>query len=143
MKKGFSYLALLIFLFTSSVQAVTPNIWAGLATNKTVYRAKEPIAISLTILNQNQIPYKALFASGKRFDFFLYKDNKVIWKWSGDKMYTQSLISITLEPNQPLTYVIIFEPKLLRIKPGYYRLIGAWITTEKEWTSQPLDILIK
>lgn len=136
-----------LFLPVSCQATGFPKLFVGATTDKPVYKFGEPIAMALTVLNQNSKSYQAQFSSSKIYDFLLYNEQEqLVWKWSGDKMFAMSLVNRKLEPKQPLTYVIIFNqmlPSGKQLEPGKYQLVGEFCVREKQYRSKPVEIEIK
>jgi len=42
--------------------------------------------------------------SGQRYDFIVSRDGREVWRWSADKMFTQALTTITLGPDETITF---------------------------------------
>lgn len=138
-------LLLLSTLFLPSCQAALPKLFVGVTTDKSVYRQGEPIAMALTVLNQGSKRYEAQFSSSKIYDFYLYDaQERLVWKWSGDKMFAMALINRRLEPKQPLTYVEIFnQTSGIQLEPGKYRLVGEFCMREKPYRAKQVEIEIR
>lgn len=139
---------LLISLCSISVVAATSEkLLITLTTDKQVYRTTDPIAVALTVSNQDNQTYQAIFSSGKKYDFYLFDESgKEIWRWSQDKMFSQAFSKFNIEPDQPKTFVIIFNQLLAsgeKLKPGKYQLIGVMATTEREFRSKKAEIEIR
>jgi hypothetical protein len=118
----------------------------GVATDKTVYKPQEPVALVLTVTNPGAAPFRVNFASGKRYDFTLLYGEEAVWKWSEGRMFSMSLASATVEPGKPLTFTAVFHQTLSsgrKIKPGRYRVVGSFVTMEREWTAPPVEIEIR
>jgi hypothetical protein len=148
MKKFILFIPVFMTLFIAMVNAnaPTPNIFVGITTDKPIYKSKEPIAIALTILNQASDPYQAVFSNGKTYDFCLYQNDQLIWKWSNGRMFSQAIRNVTLEPNKPLTYVIIYNQITSTgkpLEPGSYNLTGIFCTKDQQYTSASLPIEIR
>ncbi len=142
------FIILLSALFLPvSCQAVVPKLFVGLATDKPVYKQGEPIAMALTVLNQGSKTYQAQFASAKLYDFYLYDaEGRLVWKWSGDKMFAMALTSRKLEPKRPQTYPVAFNQVLSSgkpLEPGKYQLVGEFCVKEKQLRAKPVEIEIK
>lgn len=139
-------LAPLLLTITTSASSL-PQLFLEVITDKPVYQQGEPIAMALTVLNQGSKTYEAQFASAKIYDFYLYDaEEQLVWKWSGDKMFSMVLISRKLEPKQPLTYVETFNQILLsgkQLEPGKYRLVGEFCMREKQLRTKPLELEIR
>jgi hypothetical protein len=141
------FLLLSTLLLPVSCQAAIPNLFVGITTDKATYKQGEPIAMALTVLNQDSKPEQIRFANSKIYDFHLYdEDDQLVWKWSGDKMFAMSLIDLKLESKLPLTYVVTFNQILASgegLKPGKYQLVGEFCASEKEYRSNPVEIRIR
>lgn len=123
------------------------KVFVGTTTDKATYKQGEPIAMALTVLNQDSKPEQIRFTSSKIYDFHLYDaKDQLVWKWSGDKMFAMSLIDLKLEPKLPLTYVVAFDQILSSgkpLEPGKYQLIGEFCASEKEYRSKSVEIRIR
>ena len=138
---------LLSTLFLPSCQAAVPKLFVGITTDKSVYRQGEPIAMALTVLNQGSKTYEAQFASSKIYDFYLYDaEERLVWKWSGDKMFAMALVNRELLSKLPLTYVITFNQTLLsgkQLGPGKYQLVGEFSIRENPRRTKPVAIEVR
>lgn len=136
-----------LLLPITSQAAVFSKLFVGTTTDKSTYKSGEPIAIALTVLNQNSKPYQAQFSSSQIYDFFLYNDQEqLVWKWSGDKMFAMSIVNLKLEPKLPLTYVITFNqvlPSGKTLEPGKYQLVGWFCVKEKQYRTKAVGIEIR
>lgn len=133
-------LSIMLLPITSEATFMS-KLFLGTVTDKATYKQGEPIAMALTVLNQSSKPCQLQFASSKIYDFNLYNERQeLVWKWSGDKMFAMSLVNLSIEPKQPLTYVTILNGKSL--EPGKYQLIGEFCVREKEYRSKPVEIKI-
>jgi hypothetical protein len=147
MKNLFSLILLMpLFIFQIITGASIDKLFIGLTSNKLVYKNTDTIAIALTVLNQNSVSNKVTFTSGRKYDFYLYKNGQLIWQWSQGLMFSMAISNLVLEPQKPLTYVAIFNQKLPNgqpIEPGHYKLFGAFCTKDKEYLSEPVEIEIR
>jgi len=142
------FLILSVLFLPVSCQATGfPKLYVGVTTDKPVYKSGEPIAMGVTVLNQDSKAYHVQFASSKIYDFLLCDgQGQLIWKWSGDKMFAMALVKRTLHPQQPLTYLAIFDqtlPSGKRLGPGKYRLVGEYSLRESPYHSQAAEFEIK
>lgn len=139
-------LAILVIPITSEATFMS-KIFVGTTTDKATYKQGEPIAMALTVLNQNSRPEQLRFTSSKIYDFHLYDDDdQLVWKWSEDKMFAMSLIDLKLESKLPLTYVVTFNQIPASgegLKPGKYQLVGEFCASDKEYRSKPVAIKIR
>jgi len=134
------------FLMSLASPAASPaKLFVAVNSDKTAYKCGEPMAFALTVLNTNTAAGNFGFNSSKRYDFFLYDADQLVWKWSEGRFFNQALANLTLDPQIPLTYIIIFNQVLSSgsaIGPGHYQLKGAFCTREQEYLSDPIDIEI-
>ena len=116
-----------------------------LTTDQIVYHANQPIAMSLVVVNQADQPEKITFSSSKEFDFWLTSGDQPVWKWSGGKMFAQSLRTITVTPGKPLIYLAVFNPANTRVdlQEGSYKITGAWTTMDKTYQAEPVMVEIR
>lgn len=145
MHRTIIFFLLSALLLPVSCQASLPKLFVGVATDKSAYKQGEPIALALTVLNQGSKRYEAQFSSSKIYDFYLYDaEERLVWKWSGDKMFAMALINRRLEPKQPLTYVEIFnQTSGKQLEPGKYRLVGEFCLREKQYCSKAVEIEVR
>lgn len=147
MKKQLWLLFIILFISVIAFGANESKIFITLTTDKQVYQPKDPIAMALTVCNSGSQSYQAIFSSGKKYDFFLNDANgKEVWKWSGDKLFSQAFSKMALEPGKPKTYVIVFDqvlPSGEKLKAGKYKLVGVLTKTEKEFKSEPVEIEVR
>jgi len=136
-----------LLLPVSCQAAFSPKLFLGTATDKPVYKQGEPIAMALTVLNQGSKTYQAQFSSAKIYDFYLYDaEDRLVWKWSGDKMFAMALTSRKLEPKRPQTYLVAFNQVLSSgklLEPGKYRLVGEFSLREKPYRAKEVEIEIR
>ncbi|MGE5582997.1 MAG: BsuPI-related putative proteinase inhibitor [Bacillota bacterium] len=139
-------LLLPVFTFQITNGANFGRLFVGLTCDKSIYNSNDTIGMALTVLNLNNKSLKVTFNSAKTYDFYLYKGEQALWKWSADKMFTMAISNLTLEPKKPQTYVVLCNVKLPSgeyLEPGRYKLIGAFCTKEKEYLSEPAEIEIR
>lgn len=134
--------------FTMAVsQTLAPaNLLVSITCDKTAYKTKEPITMTLTVINTGSTAREFVFSSGKKYDFYLYRGARLIWKWSEGQIFSQAFSGLTLNPNQPLKYPNVFDqilPSGKMIRPGHYRLKGAFCTGDQEYLSDSIAIEIQ
>jgi hypothetical protein len=140
-------LALVSLVFTvpaASVKAGSNGLSLVVKTDKPVYKTKEPVAMTLTVVNQDSVPFSATLPNSQIFDFYLYQADKIVWRWSEGRVFMQVLGTLTLEPGVPHTYTAKFDQKLGSgdwLSPGKYTLVGILKTIDKP-CSDPVTIEI-
>jgi hypothetical protein len=147
MNRLYPSIILLPILLGLSTYASPPpaNLYVGVFTDKPVYRSGEPISMALTVLNKNKTLCKVTFTSSQKFDFYLYKDDRLTWKWSTDKMFSMAISALKLEPEKPLTFLVTsnhFAPGK-GLDPGIYQIKASFCTKDQEFFSEPEEIEIR
>ena len=65
---------------------------------------------SLQLTNTAATPLRLEFSSGQQFDFVVLRGAQEVWRWSGDRMFTQALQSEALAPGETRTYTATWAP---------------------------------
>lgn len=138
-------LGLLTIFTLTSCSAATPKLSITLTTDKNVYAAEDPVGLALTVLNLNKRrDYEAKFSSGQKYDFSLYDtQGNHVWSWSAGQMFIQSLTQLTLTPNKPRTFMIVWDQNLLsgqRIAAGKYKLVGSFKLRDQKINSNEMEL---
>lgn len=124
-----------------------PRLYLELTTDKQIYHSGEPIAVALTVVNQNTLPYQAHFASSQIYDVILSDSSgQKIWQWSDGKLFTQAFTQVTFDPYLPKTWLIVIEPSRWArqtLPPGIYRLTPVIESTEIHLETEPHEIEIR
>lgn len=94
----------------------------SLETEKDEYEPGEPIEASLTLKNDGSESQKIHFSSGQRYDFVLENNNKEVWRWSSDKVFTMAIGKVTLKPGERFSCSETLPTE--DMKQGTYKLIG-------------------
>ena len=113
------------------VAACRPSgpLQVSLATDKVMYRAGEPIELTLRVTNRSSRDTVLQFASGQRYEFQIVDENGATqWTWSADRSFIQMLGSETLPAGKSLEYR---EEVAARLQFGKYRVIGLCTTTRR------------
>jgi hypothetical protein len=85
------------------------------------------VEFELVVRNTSEQPVVVPFATGQRNDFEVWRDNRLVWRWSQGRFFTQSLGSVTLEPGRPITYRGVWNLRNnenLRVPAGRYTVRG-------------------
>ncbi|HBF39548.1 MAG TPA: hypothetical protein DDW50_19790 [Firmicutes bacterium] len=145
-KKFFLVLFIPLFILQISKGAHSGKLLVGLSSAKPIYKNTDTMEMTLTVLNQDPASAEYAFTSSRKYDFYMYHEKQLIWKWSNSMMFTMVLSNIILEPQKAVTYVVTFRPKQPSgqlMEPGRYKLVGAFCPKGKEFLSEPLEIEIK
>jgi hypothetical protein len=64
----------------------------------------------LQVTNVSEGPVELHFPSGQSFDFVVRQGGREVWRWSGDRMFTQALRFETLAVGETRTYEASWTP---------------------------------
>jgi len=131
-----SALSLLQGCFRDIVGPMMNDVVANLSTNKKIYTVGEEIEMTIVLRNRTDEPVNLTFNSGKYYDFIVKKlpEDKEVWRWSEGRIFTQALLSITLDPWEKQTFVFKWDQKdndSKQIELGKYK-IEALIASDPE-----------
>jgi hypothetical protein len=98
----------------------------NITTDRAAYKPGEPVAISFTVTNPTQKPAVYNFATGQQFDVtVLDPKGTMLWQWSHDRLFTQSLGRLSLGPGQKKTYAATWNGRDAQgkpVTPGVYTI---------------------
>lgn len=141
---------LLCLLAASAVACFAPpRPFLGVTADEQLYRSGETAALALTMATKQKKAETLTFPSSKLYDFSLFSEDnpkEPVWQWSQELMYTQAFTRLTLEPGQPITFVVKTDFKLLSgtyPPPGKYRLQAELCVHDKSISSASIPIEIK
>jgi len=102
---------------------ISKGFGLSIATDKAVYHPTEPITITLVIFNHTEDTLTFTFTSSKRYDFFIRREEKEIWRWSADKLFAQMMGKERIESGECLIYKETYKAKEKPIS-GTYTITG-------------------
>jgi hypothetical protein len=74
------------------------------------------VKFTLTVLNESDTRIVMQFPTSQQYDFIVKSsDDKVVWKWSEGRMFSQSMTTYELDPNEKK----IFEAECILAKGEY------------------------
>jgi hypothetical protein len=110
----------------------TPPVNSTLATDRPSYPPGQAVRLILSVRNGGATPATLRFSSGQRCDFAVLDDRgRRLWQWSDDRMFTQSLGSMTLQPGETRSFEATWDQRTNQgapVLPGQYHASG-WLTT--------------
>jgi hypothetical protein len=107
-----------------------------LASVKATTVGADSAVFTLQVTNTAAAPLALTFGSGQTFDFIVMRGAQEVWRWSGDRMFTQSLRSETIGPGETRTYTATWTP-LPRASGDYtVRGILTALNVQAEQTTQ-------
>ncbi|MFP4017540.1 MAG: BsuPI-related putative proteinase inhibitor [Halanaerobiales bacterium] len=97
----------------------------GLYTDQEEYMTGNPVTAHIRVYNMSKESIKLDFSSGQRYDLYLERDNKEIWRWSDGKFFTMALARVEIEAGDSMEFdVEIDTDKDADLTPGKYILSG-------------------
>jgi len=110
-----------------------------LQTDKFNYRRGEPVRMTLITVNVSNRPIRLTYRTGQRFDFWVTRSGREVWRWSDGRFFTQALDRVTLEPGESQTFRATWDQRVdgRTARSGIYR-VNAW----NEATRVPVTVRI-
>lgn len=112
-----------------------PTDNSGIAYFPLKYEVKneEDKKLIVEVKNQNERPVKLSYSSGQKFDIKFYKDGKLVYTWSQDKLFIQATSEKTLIQGESEIYEVSLEE--LPLEKGAYSY--EFYSTAKELEKTP------
>lgn len=64
----------------------------------------EQVGLTLNVRNTSGETLVVPFSSGQKYDFEAWRDNRLVWRWSHGRVFTQALQQVRVRPGETLTY---------------------------------------
>lgn len=64
----------------------------------------DTVVLTLQVTNPSAAPVAFNFSSGQSYDFAIRSGGAEVWRWSGDRGFTQALRTLTLAPGETWTF---------------------------------------
>ena len=77
----------------------------GLDASVTVESADDEVIFQLAVRNDGERPVELTFRSGQTAEFVVTNDGESVWRWSGERLFTQQVRTETLSPGSEKTAV--------------------------------------
>jgi hypothetical protein len=90
----------------------------------------QPVRFDLVVTNKSRRPVTIPFNTGQRFDFEVEQEGKLIWNWANQRLFTQMVSSVTLNPGESKEFTARWDFRSNRdvlVQPGRY-LVRATLT---------------
>jgi len=116
-----------------------PELLTGLYTDQREHLRGEKITAHLRAYNISGREVNLNFSSGQKYDLYLLKDDKEVWRWSEGKFFTMALVRKTLKPGGVLEYEVELPEGL---EEGEYLLWGELVTVEEPLILNNLKIKV-
>ena len=141
-------LLLLLSPLTISGASATksPQLMIGLSTDKTVYRASEPVKVTMIVVNKSRAEANLLFGSGQSYEVMVRGNgHKNVWHWSHHKVFTMAVRNLKISAGQNIKYDIVWpqtDDRGRPVKPGNYFIRGR-LTSALQLDSPTRTVIIK
>ena len=117
------------------------------------FKVDELVSFSLEISNTQDKTLKLFFPTSKIYDFTVYDEGgKEVYRWSGNKLFTQVVTRVILKPQEVREFNLEWEQKVGfgdKAKPGKYQIIAEvgpfWLEDQRKKIvikTNPLEIEI-
>jgi len=117
------------------------------------FKVDELVSFSLEISNIQDKTLKLFFPTSKIYDFTVYDEGgKEVYRWSGNKLFTQVVTRVILKPQEVKEFNLEWEQKVGfgdKAKPGKYQIIAEvgpfWLEDQRKKIvikTNPLEIEI-
>jgi len=117
------------------------------------FKVDELVSFSLEISNTQDKTLKLFFPTSKIYDFTVYDEGgKEVYRWSGNKLFTQVVTRVILKPQEVKEFNLEWEQKVGfgdKAKPGKYQIIAEvgpfWLEDQRKKIvikTNPLEIEI-
>ena len=83
----------------------------------------DSVELELTVKNSSARAVRIPFATQQKYDFEVWRDNRLVWRWSQGKQFAQSITAVVLQPGGTATYRTNWE---LRNNAGMYVPAGRY-----------------
>lgn len=87
----------------------------------------EPVLFPMDLTNTTDTPVELTFFDGQRAEVVFHDASGEAYRWSADRMFTQSIEAIVLEPGSTVPYVLTGEA--INLPRGDYTAT-AWVTAK-------------
>jgi hypothetical protein len=81
----------------------------------------------LRVTNTTGSPIELTFPTGQSYDFVVMQDNREIWRWSDDQMFTQAIRNEQLRPGETRNFDAMWTPE--QGLSGTFMLVGILTAT--------------
>ena len=122
-----AFLAIFTTGFMPASAAKNPAV--SLYLNKNIYKAGQPIGMTVIAANKGKKTIRSIYGSSQNFDFAVYdKSKKKIWQWSHGKVFAMAVRPFELLPGQKIKSGYIWKQEDNNgrsVKPGKYYIEGS------------------
>ena len=115
-----------------------------LSTDRTSYPRGTPVTMKLTKTNICRRTQTLTYLTGQRYEFEIRQDNRLIWRWSDGRAFSQAVQRIHARPGETLVFTEQWpqvDSAGRRVEPGRYRVV-AW-NTARELREEVITICVE
>lgn len=88
-----------------------PSTYRGpLVSSLNVEPAADSVRFVLQVTNPTTAPVRISFPSGMSHDFIVRDGGREVWRWSADRSFVQSMVSLSLPAGETRTYAEVWRP---------------------------------
>ncbi|HHY92124.1 MAG TPA: LysM peptidoglycan-binding domain-containing protein [Firmicutes bacterium] len=101
-----------------------------LSTDRTSYPIGTPVTMKLTKTNICRRSETLTYLTGQRYEFEIRQDNRLIWRWSEGRAFTQAVRRVRVRPGETEVFTESWpqtDSSGRKVEPGRYRVV-AWNT---------------
>lgn len=116
---------------TAPAQGLSDNDLRDLSimldTGESRFRRGEIVPLSITVANSGKRPITLPFSTTQRFDFQIYRDHRLVWKWSKGERFVRDASPVVLGPGEKVTFSATWSQisnNGVQVGPGNYSLVG-------------------
>jgi len=102
-----------------------------LDTRDSRFRRGEIVPLSITIANLGKRTITLPFSTTQRFDFQIYRNHRLVWKWSKGENFVRDASPVVIGPGEKMTFSATWSQisnNGVAVGPGSYSLVG-FVTT--------------
>ncbi|HHV06843.1 MAG TPA: LysM peptidoglycan-binding domain-containing protein [Firmicutes bacterium] len=115
-----------------------------LSTDRTSYPRGTPVTMKLTKTNTCRRTQTLTYLTGQRYEFEIRQDNRLIWRWSDGRAFSQAVQRIHARPGETLVFTEQWpqvDSAGRQVEPGRYRVV-AW-NTARELREEVITIYVE
>ncbi|HEX8361353.1 MAG TPA: BsuPI-related putative proteinase inhibitor [Longimicrobium sp.] len=87
-----------------------PAYRGPLVSSLQVEPAADSVSLVLQVTNPTTSAVRLSYTSGMTHDFAVREGTRELWRWSADRSFVQSLVSISLPAGETRTYTAVWRP---------------------------------
>lgn len=91
----------------------------------------EAVPVELVLTNRSDNAVRIPLNTGQKYEFEIWQGNKMVWRWSQGRFFTQVLGNTVIQPNEEVTYRIQWDQRNAdgqRVPAGTYQ-VRAYVPT--------------